>query len=413
MRVLAIAVGLILISSDLSAQRGQVATPPVRSVVQGSLIAPGSRSFHLEANITEGRQAMPYAKIEMDWISPTAFREVIRSTDFNSVQISSNGRFYENDSARYVPLILRTLAIAMLDPQPIVEAVQEGDRVLTKSNGLVDESGLSCFDAQRRMCFRDPGGLKETVAASGHAVTFGNYQRFGDKRIARVITNAPRLGEDLYTLTVTQLREIDKATHIDVPSDVGTGRIEFQDVSEAELRSHLEGSPVIIWPQPLDGAEKGPASFFVSVDTTGQVREIQQLYTVNERTNDSAKTQLARWRFKPFSIDGKPMQTGGILRFTLNTREFGPQTPLTDAEARKLVADPANPRIGSGGPPAGTTYSLWAAVDSDGHVIEIMAGDGPNELFTSCMQAVQSWHFKPLTIDGNAVPFRANLVFHF
>jgi hypothetical protein len=157
MRVLAIAVGLILISSDLSAQRGQVATPPVRSVVQGSLIAPGSRSFHLEANITEGRQAMPYAKIEMDWISPTAFREVIRSTDFNSVQISSNGRFYENDSARYVPLILRTLAIAMLDPQPIVEAVQEGDRVLTKSNGLVDESGLSCFDAQRRMCFRDPG----------------------------------------------------------------------------------------------------------------------------------------------------------------------------------------------------------------------------------------------------------------
>ncbi|HEX4165765.1 MAG TPA: hypothetical protein VHZ55_09850 [Bryobacteraceae bacterium] len=369
--------------------------------------------FHLEANITEGRQATPYATIQMDWISATAYREIIRSADFNSVRVSSTGRFYEKDSARYVPLIMQTLTTAMLDPKPIVDAIQEGDRVLTKSNGSVDESGVSCFDAQRRICVRDPSGLKETVAASGHAVTFGNYQPFGHKRIARVITNAPRLGEDLYTLTVTQLKEIDKATQIDVPDDAGTGRIEFQDVSEAELRSHLVGSPSITWPQPLDGAEKGPASFFVSIDTTGQVREVQQLYTVNERTNDSAMNQLMRWHFKPFAVDDKPMQTSGVLRFMLNTREFGPKTPITNADARKLVADPANPRIQGSAPPPGTTYSLWASVDSDGHVIEIMAGDGPNELFIPCMQAVQSWQFKPLTVDGTAVPFRANLVFHF
>jgi len=415
MRMLAVTVGLLLISPNLSAQRGPVATPHIRSVVQGSLIAPGSPPFHIEASITEGQEATPYATIQMDWLSATSYREVIRSAVFNSVRISSNGRLYENDSAPYIPLILQTLSTAMLDPKPIVDAVQEGDRVLTKSNGAVDESGVSCFDAQRRLCSRVPGGLKETVAASGHAVTFGNYQPFGDKRIARVITNAPRLGEELVTLTVTELKEIDKATPIDVPADTGTGRIEFEDVSEAELRSHLIGSPSIIWPQPLDGAEQGPASFFISIDTTGQVREVQQLYTVNERTNDSAMNQLMGWRFRPFVVDGGPMQAGGILRFTLNTREFGPQTPLTDAEARKLVANPTNPKIeGTVPPPApGTTYSLWAAVDSDGHVIEIMAGDGPNELFIPCMQAVQSWHFEPLTVDGAAVPFRANLIFRF
>jgi hypothetical protein len=413
MRVLASAVGLLLISSGLSAQLGPVATPRIPSVVQGSLIASDSQPFHLEASITEGREATPYATIEMDWISQETYREVIRSVLFNSVRISLNERFYEKDSAQYVPLILQTLTTAMLDPKPIVDAVQEGDRVLTKSNGAVDESGVSCIDAQRRICFRDPAGLKETVAASGHAVTFGNYEQFGHKRIARVITNAPRLGEDLYTLTVTELKAIDKGTPIDVPADAGTGRIEFQDVSEAELRSHLVGAPSVIWPQPLDGAEKGPASFFVSVDMTGQVREVQQLYTVNERTNDSATNQLMRWRFRPFVVDGKPMQTSGILRFTLNTREFGPQTPLNDSKTRKLVTDPTNPRIEGSAPPPGTTYSLWAAVDSDGHVIEIMAGDGPHELFIPCMQAVQSWHFKPLTVNGSAVPFRGNLVFHF
>jgi hypothetical protein len=120
-----------------------------------------------------------------------------------------------------------------------------------------------------------------------------------------------------------------------------------------------------------------------------------------------------RWRFMPFRVDGRPMQTSGILRFTLNTREFGPQTPLTDSDARKLVADPANPRMEGSPPSPGTTYSLWAAVDSDGHVIEIMAGDGPHELFIPCMQALQSWHFQPLIVDGTAVPFRAYLVFRF
>ena len=107
------------------------------------------------------------------------------------------------------------------------------------------------------------------------------------------------------------------------------------------------------------------------------------------------------------------MQTSGILRFTLNTREFGPQAPLSDSEARKLVSDPANPLIEGTPPPPGTTYSLRAAVDSDGHVIEIMAGEGPHELFIPCMRAVQSWRFRPLTVHGNAVPFRANLIFHF
>lgn len=413
MRVHVSAVGLLLLSSGLLAQRGPVTTPSIRSVVQGSLTAPDGQPFHLEATITEGQQATPYATIQMDWISPSIYREVIRSADFDSVRISSNGHFYENDSTHYFPLILQTLTNAMLDPKPIVDAVQEGDLVLTKSSGTVDESGISCFDAQHRLCVCDPGGLKETVASSGHAVTFGNYQPFGQKRIARVITNAPRLGEDLYTLTVTQLIEIDKDTPIGLPTETGTGRIEFHDVSESELRDHLLGSPLIIWPQTLDGAEKGSASFFISIDTTGQVREVQQLYTANERTNDSAKNQLMQWHFKPFVVDDRPMQASGILRFVLNTREFGPSTPLTDAEARKLVANPTNPNLEGNPPPPGTTYSLRAAVDSDGKVIEIIAGDGPNELFIPCLQAVQSWHFKPLIVNGMAVPFRANLVFQF
>ena len=69
MRVIAIVVVLLFISSGLLAQRGPAATSQIRSVAQGSLVAADSQPFHLEASITEGRQATPYATVEMDWIS--------------------------------------------------------------------------------------------------------------------------------------------------------------------------------------------------------------------------------------------------------------------------------------------------------------------------------------------------------
>jgi hypothetical protein len=206
MRMIASAAGILLISSNLSAQRGPVATPRIRSVVQGSLISPDSKPFHLEANITEGQGAAPYATVQMDWISPADYREVISSSAFNSVRISSNGRFYEKDSADYFPLILQTLVTAMLDPKPIVDAVQEGDRVLTKSNGSVDESGVSCLDAQHLRCFRDSSGLKETVAASGHAVTFGNYQSFGQRESQELLLTLRALAKTCTRLPLPNLK---------------------------------------------------------------------------------------------------------------------------------------------------------------------------------------------------------------
>ena len=128
----------------------------------------------------------------------------------------------------------------------------------------------------------------------------------------------------------------------------------------------------------------------------GKVREVVPVSTANERTNESVCRQLMKWKFKPISKDGMPAQAESLLTFTLNTRAFGPTTPLSDIEVRKLASNTVEPVISPGTFPAGTTYTLRAAIDSDGRLIEVIAGNGPPKLYGPCYQAVSKWQFEKL-----------------
>jgi hypothetical protein len=396
------------------AQRGKVDTSPIRDVVQSSLITPGSTPFHLKARITGSAEQSSYGQVEIFWAAPDQYRRTIHSNDFNQTLVVNGKRVFEQDSTDYFPIQLRTLITAMLDPKPILEAVKSGDRVLTLANGAVNESGVTCFGSKSTLCAKTDSGLRETVGASGHSVDFRNYELFDGKRVARVLTNAPRLGEDRMTLTVDLLEALNSShpTLFKVKSKTKlNNQLHFVTLPETDLRHSLRSSADIIWPQPLDGAQAGPASFYLSIDHAGNVREVQRLYTANERTNDSATDQLMKWKFKPVKKDGLPAQAEGIVSFTVNTRAFGPSEPLTNEEARKLATGIVEPDIPAGKYPPGTTYTLWASIDAGGKVIEAMAGDGPHELFTPCYSALRKWQFHPIMENGQPRPYRAQIAF--
>lgn len=399
----------------LNAQRSPTVTNPNHDVMQSVLVSSGTKPFHLQATITMGQEHAAFAKVELFWIAPDKFRRTIESPDFTQTLIQSGADVSEQNSSDYFPLALRTLVTAMVDPRPILDAIRPGDLVQTRANGEVNPNGLTCFGPKKNLCVQDPNGFHETVAASGHSVAFYRYLRFQGKEVARLITNAPRLGEPLLTLEITTLEPVitPDPTLFTIPQPTPKAdQLQFVTMEEANLRKQMVGSPEIIWPQPLDGAEHGPASFYVSVDRSGRVREVKQLYTANERTNDSAISQILKWRFEPLRRDDIPAQLDGILSFTLDTRAWGPKLPLSDAEARKLASNIVEPEIVKAQYPAGTVYTLWAAVDSEGRLIEVMAGDGPHELFKPCYGALRQWQFAPLMQDGQPRPYRANIIFH-
>jgi Gram-negative bacterial TonB protein C-terminal len=383
------------------------------SVEQATLIEAGSFPFHLKAAISEKGDPTSKAYVEIYWVAPDKWRRTIRSQEFSQTLVVNGSRVFEQDSDDYFPLGLQTLAVAMVDPRPVLQGFRPGDTLLTKANGASTEDGVVCYSPDRRLCSKGPYGLREVVGSAGHSVDFTDYRAFHGKRVARLLAYVRGPGDSL-NAEVTELSELkdpkERLFSIDQPT-VTEKRIRSMFLPEAELRSRSVEAPDIIWPQVLDGATTGNASIYVSLDRSGRVREAIPVRSANERANESACRQIMKWKFKPVMKDGSPVQAEALLTFTLNTRAWGPPSPLNDAEARKLAGNIVEPVIPPGTAPAGTTYTLRAAIDYEGRLIEVIGGGGAPGLFMPCYRAVQKWQFKPLLQDGEPRPYRAEITF--
>src|SRR5215472_959977 len=402
-------VGTLFTQALSAAQQAPAASIP--TLVQTALTAPGSAPFHLKAMITEQGDPETKALIEIYWADDHKWRRTITSDDFSQTLIVNGDKVFEEDSDNYFPPGLQTLITAMLDPKPILDAWRQGSTALTKENGASRESGEVCYSAQ--LCGRSNYGLLEVVGLPGHSIDFTDYKPFKGKRVARRLVDSRGSG-DSQTALVMQL---DECKHPDeslfaIPHPTAEEkRIHSVVLSQPELQSQAVESHDIVWPQVLDGATTGSASFYVSVDPDGHVREVFPVHTANERANESACRQIMKWKFKPIIKDGLPVQAESVLTFTLNTRAWGPPSPLSDAEVRRLASNIVEPVIPRGIAPKGVTYTLTAAIDSEGRLIEVIAGEGPPKLFGPCYDAVSKWQFKPFLQNGVPLPYRAEISF--
>jgi hypothetical protein len=365
--------------------------------------------------ITEGRGDDPVAQVEIWWAAADKWRRSIQSDEFSQTRIVNGSQVSEHDSDEYVPVELQSLVTAMLDPAPILAAHRPGEELITKANGHAEESGLTCFASDRRMCLMNRAGLGEIVGMPGHSLEFTDYRQFRGMRIARLLIDTVEVGE-FETAKISELQSIkhldESLFSISQPTR-SEDQIHSLVVPEETFRALLLSSPEIIWPQPLDGRTSGTASFLVSVDPQGRVREVLPAYTDNERSNDSARRQIMRWRFKPPTTDGLPTQVESVLTFALNTRAWGPASPLSNEEVRKLASNIIEPDIPANAAPPGSLCTLRVAIDSDGYLIETIADSCPAGLFEPCLKAIAQWHFSPVLENGQPRPYRGEIIFRF
>jgi hypothetical protein len=307
---------------------------------------------------------------------------------------------------------LQTLATVLVDPQPILDSWRPGDQLMTKADGSADESGKVCFGGKSTMCIVSRLGLTETVGAPGHTVTFSDYHPFKGRRVARLVVYQIDHGDSLQA-RITELEELknpDESLFAISSATPKEKQIQSVILTQANLSQKALQPLEIVWPQVLDGRTTGETSYYVSIDRTGEVREILPLSVAIERADDSARRQIMRWKFKPVLRDDVPVQVESVLNFTFNTRAYGPVDMLTDAEARKLASNIVEPVL-TPGTPAGSTCAVRVAVDADGGLIEQIAGDCAPGLFMTCSNAIGKWRFSPIVKAGKSLPYRAEIRF--
>jgi hypothetical protein len=71
----------------------------------------------------------------------------------------------------------------------------------------------------------------------------------------------------------------------------------------------------VSWPPLKDGPLEGNVTTIIVVDREGKVREMRGVVSENSGVNETGKQAVAAMRFKPFVVDGVPVQV--MSQFTL------------------------------------------------------------------------------------------------
>jgi hypothetical protein len=387
-------------------------------IVQPVLIENGSSPFHLKAIITDKDDPESRTAVELFWASPEKYRRIIQSRDFSQTLIVNGSSVFEDDSEDYFPLDLQIVMTALVDPRPVLNAYQPGDLLFTKANGRSKDSGDVCRSenacGHTLLFWHAPLGLNEIVGSLGPEMQFTDYRDFKGRRVARLVFHRTGFGASGLEAVVTELSELKS-----VPKDFFEVRQSTSDnhrnhtvfFRPEQLRNFAEYAPEIIWPQTLDGAEKGIAVFHIAIDPTGEVRDVVPLRSDNERADESAARQIKAWKFKPVMDHDIPVEVETFLTVPINTRGYGPTTPLNDAEARALATNIVEPAIPGGTVPSGSIFTLRAAIDVEGRLIEVIGGQGEHKMYPFCYNALKQWQFSPVMENGKPRPYRAEISF--
>jgi hypothetical protein len=390
-----------------------------KALKKSQLTLPGSHPFHIKVSITEttNPSSPRHAEIEQFWLSPTKFRRTIASPDFSQTLIVNGDNVSETNTGDYYPYWLNEFVTALFDPLPFAASLQQVPTL--NAGGYKTNDGTTCGDLHFRVdrwviCFNGDGTF-ESIFTKSYFAMFRDYQKFGDKRVARKIVTEPEYKTEI-TATVTTLEPYPAADEslfaVATPTPAAQ-RISFLQINEDSMRSLVIGSPEITWPTVVGGSPTGGCGAFVSADRAGNIREVFPGGCDNAAVQQPLAEALLKWKLKPAVVKGVPVQVTSLMGFPYKVEvTAAPPVPeLSDHDARALASNTVEPNFPRNISP-GTHVEIEVSVDDDGR---ILGAENPKKLdgpiFFAAYNAITKWKFQPYMQDGKAVPFKSNILF--
>jgi hypothetical protein len=295
---------------------------------QTALTLPGSKPFHLKAEIIESTNPDSGYKgtFEEYWVSPEKWWWRIESPEFSQTKIVNGDKVLEQDTGDYFPWWLNNLITAMLDPWPgfvmpnhINE--QAGNNLNPRISSVCTRTTMG--NDQWSFCLEPRRMLLTNVFNLGddYGGEFKNYAGFGKKQIARQIAMDPEPGTTIQA-TITQLVELRQPDETMFAIDKSTPpeeRINRLRISEETLRSLSLTSTEIKWPAVEGGLLTGGCAVYVSADRSGHMREVWPGGCDNNELETPLREMVKKWQLKTAAVNGVPVQVEARLTFPVKT----------------------------------------------------------------------------------------------
>jgi len=334
---------LLSLAGACFGQYGKESSTPLgdklkKALEQSSLTGPHAKPFRIKVHLAESTNAASSyrAEIEESWASPQQWSRTIETPDFKQILIVNGDQSSEQITGDYYPLWLRALVNGLFDPIPNADVWKKQDSMVTQTTLPNGQRSDACArmkfkvgsdkvnnDAFSNICFDEAGHLK-VVVSPGYGIEFRDYQKFGEKMIARRYESDPEPGTNLIA-NVILLEELkpDAALFVVEHPTPAEQRLQSIHVTQATIEQVADSEPALAWPAVKSGKTSGVLSMYISVDRQGAVREVYPLNADNAGLQNAARDQLLKWKLKAMVVKGVPVQAESGMTFHFDTKLAG------------------------------------------------------------------------------------------
>lgn len=370
--ICAVALLAIFVTTTASVRAKDDSARVKAAVERSTLDQPGTSPFHLKAVVAPTRErdrdSGRYGEIEIWWASPTRFRREVRSPEFHQVEIVDGQRHWQKSDGPYFPEWLRETAAALIQPIPaldeVLREVRDADVKRLMGSTYYQWSMMSTDGNVQKglgasVALTDSTGLLFYCGGLGWGAIYHDYQKFHDRVVARTVG----VGSPEVTAKITVLEDLDNsATDLFDTQASGSDAqpLETVTVEELVLRKNLLTVSAPVWPPAQDGPLDGAFTAKVVVDREGRVRDIGTVVGDNAALADTAKSIMGKMRFKPYLVDGNPVQV--VSRMTMPFKTTRPAGTEKFESAQAYFERGRNLDFLAGG--SGTDYVLRAEFEA-------------------------------------------------
>jgi hypothetical protein len=303
-----------------------------KAVERSTLNQPGTKPFHLKAIISpsferdkdNGRNA----EVELWWVSPNQWRREIRSKDFRQIEIFNNNHDWQKNEGDFFPEWLRETAVQLINPLPNLDEVLEQVKTAESRNLFGQQTEIEWTattgtaevrNIQRFVIALQPStGLLLNTYGFGWGAEFKDYRNFHGRMVARAVNvGSPQVTARIETLE--DLGEVPSGFFNSEAKDGDPQPMGTEVIDEPTLRKNLLGMEPVSWPTIQDGSLQGNVTGWVVVDRAGNVKEIDGIVSENSAMNETGREAITKMHFKPFVVNGIPVQVLSQLTLPFKT----------------------------------------------------------------------------------------------